>query len=377
MFIYPDGNAIIFLMKIKNTKEDLMIIQLAQNIKSNRKRLNLTQENLAEVLNVTVGAVHKWETGLSTPELSLIIKMADFFDLSVDVLLGYEMQNNNLKNTVEKLKTAVYSKDFSEPEQVEMAVKKYPHSFDVFFYGATLLIAEGAETNDRNTITHSIELFEKALLLLPQNTDPSISEFTIKKSMSDAYLLIGNHTTALKFLRESNPQGVNNADIGLVLSLYSKEYDEAEMMLSYALLSNLSEVLKICMSYYNLYVQKGKIGKAREIMNFQKEYFKNFKLPNTLNFADKNIILADVMISYTYMKENEEKCRSILTSAVKSAKEYDAESDSNANNLNFININHPIHPTDNRGKTAREAITSIVNNINNRNFTKLYESLNN
>ena len=73
-----------------------MKIRLGENIKENRKRLNLTQEKLAEALGVTVGAVHKWESGISAPELSMLIKIAAFFEISVDVLLGYEIKNNSL-----------------------------------------------------------------------------------------------------------------------------------------------------------------------------------------------------------------------------------------------------------------------------------------
>lgn len=65
-----------------------METKLADNIRALRKQRSLTQEQLAEVLGVTVGAVYKWEAKLSQPELTMIMIMADFFDTSVDVLLG-------------------------------------------------------------------------------------------------------------------------------------------------------------------------------------------------------------------------------------------------------------------------------------------------
>ena len=71
----------------------------------------MTQEQLAEVLGVTVGAVYKWEAKLSLPELPLIMEMADFFDTSVDVLLGYEMKDNRLSVTVKRLKKYRHDKD--------------------------------------------------------------------------------------------------------------------------------------------------------------------------------------------------------------------------------------------------------------------------
>ena len=65
-----------------------MTIQLAEQIRSFRKKRALTQEQLAEAMGVSTGAVYKWEAGLSQPELSMLLELADFFDTSVDVLLG-------------------------------------------------------------------------------------------------------------------------------------------------------------------------------------------------------------------------------------------------------------------------------------------------
>ena len=73
-----------------------MELKLAENIRSFRKERKLTQEQLAEVLGVTTGAVYKWESGLSIPEINLLVDMADFFDTSVDVLLGYRVRDNRL-----------------------------------------------------------------------------------------------------------------------------------------------------------------------------------------------------------------------------------------------------------------------------------------
>ncbi len=66
-----------------------MNMKLAENIRAFRKERSLTQEQLSEALGVTAGAVYKWEARLSIPDLELILEMADFFDTSVDVLLGY------------------------------------------------------------------------------------------------------------------------------------------------------------------------------------------------------------------------------------------------------------------------------------------------
>lgn len=80
-----------------------MKLKLSENIRMYRKQRKLTQEKLAETLGVTVGAVYKWESGLSQPELNMIVELADFFDISVDVLLGCEMKDNRLESTLDRL----------------------------------------------------------------------------------------------------------------------------------------------------------------------------------------------------------------------------------------------------------------------------------
>ncbi len=52
-----------------------MKVLLAQKLREFRKRRGLTQEQLAEAMGVTVGAVSKWESGASTPDVSLILEL--------------------------------------------------------------------------------------------------------------------------------------------------------------------------------------------------------------------------------------------------------------------------------------------------------------
>lgn len=57
-------------------------------IKYHRKRLGLTQEQLAERMGVSAQAVSKWENDLSCPDISILPQLADVFGITVDELLG-------------------------------------------------------------------------------------------------------------------------------------------------------------------------------------------------------------------------------------------------------------------------------------------------
>lgn len=139
-----------------------MTNRLAENIRVFRKERGLTQEQLAEVLGVTVGAVYKWEAKLSLPELSLIMELADFFDTSVDVLLGYEMKDNRLRATVERLKDYAYRKDRAGLAEAEKALKKYPNAFDVVYHAARMDLLFSVENRDRALLRRGLERYEAA-----------------------------------------------------------------------------------------------------------------------------------------------------------------------------------------------------------------------
>lgn len=61
---------------------------LDENIKQLRKAKGLSQEELAIKLNVVRQTVSKWENGLSVPDSSMLISLADEFGVSVSDLLG-------------------------------------------------------------------------------------------------------------------------------------------------------------------------------------------------------------------------------------------------------------------------------------------------
>ena len=79
---------------------------LNENIKRIRKSKGLSQEELAIKLNVVRQTVSKWENGLSVPDSSMLIMLADELDTTVSELLGEPIAEptiDDLKILSEKL----------------------------------------------------------------------------------------------------------------------------------------------------------------------------------------------------------------------------------------------------------------------------------
>lgn len=81
-----------------------------------RKEKRLSQEGLAEKLNVSRQAVSKWESGQSFPELDKTIILSDIFSVTVDELVK---DNIELKRNIEDKKTEEKKNDSQEDKEYQ------------------------------------------------------------------------------------------------------------------------------------------------------------------------------------------------------------------------------------------------------------------
>ena len=65
-------------------------MKIAENIKFYRIQLGLTQEKLANLLNGKKSLISNYENGHSTPDIYVLIKLANIFQISLDELVGRE-----------------------------------------------------------------------------------------------------------------------------------------------------------------------------------------------------------------------------------------------------------------------------------------------
>lgn len=63
-------------------------LKFAERLRTLRREMDLTQNKLADILETTQRKVSYWENGMVEPDLYSLWKIADFFDVSVDYLLG-------------------------------------------------------------------------------------------------------------------------------------------------------------------------------------------------------------------------------------------------------------------------------------------------
>ena len=348
---------------------------LAKNIRAFRKEKGLTQEQFAGVFGVTVGAVHKWESGMSTPDLSLILEMADFFDTSLDVLIGFEARDNRISVMSERLRKMAYVMDPNGPAEAEKALQKYPHNFSIVFECALVYGVYGINPKNNKYLMRSRELFEQANTLIAQNTDPSINETVIYAQIAILYQTMGDTKKALEIYKSHNAGGTFDIRIGHILAK-SGDSKQADEYLSRAFVKWLGDKITLIMGKLTCYFKMKEYEEARVLIEAglsENAFFRKDDKPNALDNCD--CVLLTELAFVDLMTKNKKKAKEHLTEAKERAERFDAAPDHDVKNLRFVSIKESMMLHDALGKTCMDSIDVIVSSHKDPELTKLWAAV--
>ena len=71
----------------------------SDNLQFIRAQAGVTQEQLAEQLDVSRQSVSKWESGASFPEMDTLLRICDLYDVNLDTLLRGSVENSRVSDT--------------------------------------------------------------------------------------------------------------------------------------------------------------------------------------------------------------------------------------------------------------------------------------
>lgn len=82
-------------------------MELGERLKQSRTNKGFSQTNVADHLNISRQSISKWENGNSLPDLANLVKLSNYYEVSIDELLK---ENKQLKNKIEANKLEIEDK---------------------------------------------------------------------------------------------------------------------------------------------------------------------------------------------------------------------------------------------------------------------------
>ena len=292
------------------------------------------------------------------------MEMADFFDVSVDALLGYQMKDNRLNTTVEQLWKASGSRDYDALSEAEKALRKYPHSFDVVFAGAYLYYTFGAGTKKKTWLRRAIELLGRSRLLVSQCTDPRLNDPYLCGMMAEMHEMLGETDKALELLKENNAGAIFDDTIGIMLLSHGKDPEEANDFLEDGLLRTISRLIQTVIGYAMLFNVKNDNASGMEMMRWIISTVEGLKKTEESGFLDKMIVVFDVYLAVFQYKSGDRKgAEESLRKAKPRAIAFDAVPNYVANRVKYVREAETTNAHDLLGETAMDAVEKVLQNV--------------
>ena len=356
------------------------MLKIGEKIKELRKSQDVTQEKLADYLNISYQAVSKWENGLALPDITLLPKLANFFGVSTDELL-------DLKTSENEAELRRYEKAYHELgrkgkilEKIELSRKVldlYPRNYQWMLNLAYGLVSYGT-TSEQQKYRKEHKFVEEAISLceriLEDCTVDSIRHSAIQ-ILCYEYPKMNKKEAAIK-LAEDMPNMLICKEM-----LLSHIYSGTERLKQEQ--NNLRFMLHFCCSILYLMACDKELRQGLTVAQRIKMLDTAINLNKTMLYDDENenlynnqLSLYYLMIAKLYCQKNESDMviKNLLLSE-KCAVNYDRASNLGEQNYNSIYFSkltwNPQNISTNCDKTL---IEQLLHNLDDTCFADFSEN---
>ena len=348
---------------------------LAENIRRYRKRLGLTQEQLAERLGITLGAVSKWERGSSEPDLSYIMDLAELFHVSVDALIGFTMRGTDANEEADRIEELWKKASITDTDEgvsfrevageYENALKKFPNVFRIVFSAAKLYEQTGVLFKQDADVKRALELFRHALDLISQNKDPEINEVVLRDEIAVCYSALKDYKRAIGEYKSNNLTGSNDARIGLLYTLFEKKPEDGIAYTEKAFCRHISDFITTMAGYMSYYIITGKYEPGIRAAEWMIRFLESLKEdPGRHAYTDKiaSLFYLDMALLRDLggMPEASEES---LRTAVRTAAAFDADPVFTLENLILLGSAASLGVYDDTGPSATDGLVTSLEDI--------------
>ena len=337
-------------------------MKINERIRSLRRERRMTQEQLAEAMGVSAAAVSKWESGLSVPEIGMMIALADYFEVSLDALVGYEVRSRRKADMAEDLRRMKVAKQYEGVQPVvEEALRRYPNDFAIVMRCAELYYTRGMELNQAKDLKAALELLDRMLSLWEQHTDPKLRREDILHLKGVCCACLGWHEQAIRWFEQSNVMGVSDVQIASSLVELGK-YDRALPLLSSQMIKSVITVFNTVFDASVCLLNLSRWEEAAEMISWGLDVIRGLEVTKGSYVFKMRALLCALAADAVLHQGDEPAAKDYLARAVRWARRYDEEPDPTPASMRFCYCPPEEAFCDNIGETAASGVEKIIRN---------------
>jgi len=301
-------------------------------IKALRRKMNLTQEELSERLNVSYQTISKWETNASLPDITMFPILANLFNVSTDELLGVDLAKKQVKIDAiiaEFDKLSNLGKEKEKFDYICRAYRDYPNDekilqkyiwmlyYDPYFWEDYWdKKEEGKLPESHPKVPHKEEIIMLCERILKECFDEQLRYDAISL-LSGIYSLMGNEEKALEYIKLLP----HELQVGEMMELYDRgsenwwKYARKDI---YSTSEDFYVKIRNCANYAQSNQESIRIYKKAV------DFIKLIYDEGDYGFSNYNLSEAYLAMASLYCREcNYENCAKYLDLCFSYAKAYD------------------------------------------------------
>ena len=224
-------------------------LRLQENLLRLRRNKGITQEELARFIGVTKTSVSKWENGTTMPDIQILPMLASYFDVSLDLLLGYEPQlsKEQIGAQYHRLAKKFGECSFEEVmEESEVLVRKYYSCYLFLQYMAVLWLNHAILAPDSER-THQVyeRIKEVCDHIIKESHDIGLCNNAVSiKALT--LLQMGKGQEVIDLMEDKNMDVNRIEDHGMLLTMaytMSGQMEKAELSAQIGMYQSLMELI--------------------------------------------------------------------------------------------------------------------------------------
>lgn len=226
------------------------MLKIGENILQKRKERDITQEGLAEFMMVTKASVSKWETGQSYPDILLLPKLATFFNISVDELIGYDpdLSSAQIQKFYIDLENRVPDAGMdSIVEDIKIKIKQYYSCFDLLYYMSLFILNHCDLATDTPKKEEYLEYANNILKRVCEDSKDSILKDKSLSLRAACLISLGKSEEALNILPSSDMLSISKDCLVASAYLKTKKENEVDQKLQVMIYKNITDLITILM----------------------------------------------------------------------------------------------------------------------------------
>ncbi|MBP5550746.1 MAG: helix-turn-helix transcriptional regulator [Bacilli bacterium] len=297
-----------------------------------RKSKDISQEQLADIIDTSRQAVSKWERGESLPDIDKLRELAIYFDVSIDYLLDYDIKSTSVKKFIERIDKCLEASKFDiSVDEVKLIVTKNPNNFDLLSKAINYLAGYLLFSNDDVVGNLVIEYCERGIVIFKKDNINNVTINQLQKGIISVYLKQEKYDLAKEYIESNNIQNANIEMASCELALGNIE--AAQKIASEAFLKSVADIVNTNNMQVEALLKNNKVKDAYDLVLWSITFINSITKKGTLfnnimfaymflkAFCERNLGM-DYSDTLNYLKETKDSINNVDVSSTGEVKYY-------------------------------------------------------